>query len=131
MNQLIKTKKKEIMDNSDKGLKTLLLIYFAGHGVMYKNLNNIVAVESNENKRLYGLEAMSRSLSCLEGSYVITIFDCCREYMAPRDTSTRGLNDQDSVPDIYMSSNTNLILVNGCPPNKLVPAYSFIARGFL
>ena len=71
---------------------------------------------------------MSRSLSKLPGSYIITIFDCCREYMAPLDLSTRGLTHE--VPEEYKRSKENFIIINGCPPNKTVPAYSFIAKGF-
>ena len=45
-----------LSDNSDAKLKTLVVIYFAGHGVMFKNENNIVVLESEEKKRLYRLE---------------------------------------------------------------------------
>ena len=106
------------------------MIYFAGHGVMYKNSNHIVVLENDKKKRFYNLEAMTRSLSKIEGSYIITIFDCCREYMAPLDTVTRGLNVDDPVSEEHLHSDTNFIIINGCPPNKTVPAYSFIARGF-
>ena len=81
---------------------------------MYKNVNNIIVVD--ENKKHYELERMSRSLSKLPRSYIITIFDCCREYMAPLDMVTRGLGN-DPVPEDYKRSNENLILINGCPPN--------------
>ena len=101
---------------------------------MFKNENNIVVLESDEKKRLYKLELMARSsLSSILGSYVITIFDCCREYMAPPILNTRGLdddNDDEPVPEKYQHSKTNLIIINGCPPNKFVPATSFISRGF-
>ena len=90
-----------------------MVIYYAGHGVMCKNVNNIVVLEQNEKKRLYKLEEMSRSLSNLPGSYIITIFDCCREYMAPPNTATRGL-DATPVPEEHKRSDTNLILINGC-----------------
>ena len=64
----------------------------------------------------------------------MTIFDCCREYKAAPVQNTRGLrdNDDDYVPvdPKYLHSDTNFIQINGCPPNKFVPAYSFIAKGF-
>ena len=50
--------------------------------------------------------------------------------MAPLDTITRGLNANDPVSEEHLHSDTNFIIINGCPPNKTVPAYSFIARGF-
>ena len=49
--------------------------------------------------------------------------------MAPPNTETRGLSD-DPVPEDYKRSNTNLIIVNGCPPNQTVWTVSFIAKGF-
>ena len=39
--------------------KTLIVIYFAGHGVMLKNENHIVVLESEENKLYYRLEYQS------------------------------------------------------------------------
>ena len=54
--------------------------------------------------------------------------------MAPKDPTTRGLGNNsvgyDPVDQKHLHSDTNLILINGCPPNKFVPAYSFIAKGF-
>ena len=72
-----------LTENLKAEKKTLVVIYYAGHGVMLKNENNIVLLEENENKRLYRLEQHSRALSKFKGSYILTIFDCCREYMAP------------------------------------------------
>ena len=48
--------RKALSDNCDANLKTLVVIYFAGHGVMLKNENNIVVLERDEKKRLYRLE---------------------------------------------------------------------------
>ena len=55
--------------------------------------------------------------------------------------TTRGIgsNEEDAEHDVsapenpedMMHSYTNLILINGCAPNKTVPGYSFIAEGFL
>ena len=101
--------------------------------IMCQNENNIVVLESEEKKRYYKLERMARSLSTYKGSYIITIFDCCREYVPPPSSNTRGLNnfeDEVSVPDEYSHSDTNFIIINGCAPNKTVPGYSFIAKGF-
>ena len=64
-------------------MKTLVVIYYAGHGVMFKNENNIVVIESDQKNRLHRLEHHSRALSKFKGSYIITIFDCCRENMLP------------------------------------------------
>ena len=99
---------------------------------MCKNINNIVVLESEEKKRFFKLEDFTRILSKIKGSYILTIFDCCREYVPYKDPSTRGLNgdDYDEDPKKYLHSDTNYIIVNGCAPNKTVPGYSFISRGF-
>ena len=68
------------------------MIYFAGHGVMCRNVNNIVVLESEERRRFYKLEEFARNLSHEKDCYIITIFDCCREYMAPFNPGTRGLD---------------------------------------
>ena len=52
----MKEYRKAIADNYDAELKTLVVIYYAGHGVMFRNENNIVVLESDEKKRLYRLE---------------------------------------------------------------------------
>ena len=52
----MKKYRRVLSDNSDAKLKTLVVIYFAGHGVMFKNENNIVVLESDVKKRLYRLE---------------------------------------------------------------------------
>ena len=126
-------------ENKNKKKKTLVVIYFAGHGVMLKNQNNIVVLDKDKKKRYFNLELWSRSLSSIEGSYIITIFDCCREYMPVPTTRGIGSNEEDAEHDVsapenpedMMHSYTNLILINGCAPNKTVPGYSFIAEGFL
>ena len=80
---------------------------------MLKNENNIVVLESEEKNRFYNLEAQSRALSSFKKSYVITIFDCCREYMVPLDQNTRGLgNDEDEYDPVdpkYLHSDRNFI----------------------
>ena len=79
----VKKFRKTLNNNSDDDSKTLIVIYFAGHGVMLKNENNIVVLESDKSKRLYRLEYLSQALSEIPNSYIMTIFDCCREYMPP------------------------------------------------
>ena len=65
-------------------MKTLLFVYYAGHGMM----DNCTYVVLN-GKRMYPLEKMLRTLAKADGSYVVAVFDCCREKM-PKE-ATRGL----------------------------------------
>ena len=83
MQDQVKKIRKALNDNNKAEKKTLIVIYFAGHGVMLKNENNIVVLEDDTSKRLYRLEFHSQALSKIPNSYIITIFDCCREYVAP------------------------------------------------
>ena len=82
----------EVQINKKQDLTTLVVFYYAGHGCMYKNQNHIIVLEEDEKKQLFPLEAYMRNMSILKGSYVIAIFDCCREYKEPLPISrTRGL----------------------------------------
>ena len=68
---------------------------------MLKNENNIAVLEDDKSKRFYRLEYHSQALSKIPNSYIMTIFDCCREYMPPPVKQTLGLggNDSDYKPD--------------------------------
>ena len=75
-----------IYENFQKdGSNTLLFVYYAGHGMMdnctYAVLNGA---------RMYPLEKMLRSLAKADGSYVVSVFDCCREKLV--QNATRGFN---------------------------------------
>ena len=41
---------RKTLNNNSTDQKTLIVIYFAGHGVMLKNENNIVVLESDKKK---------------------------------------------------------------------------------
>ena len=63
-------------NQSSAGLNTLVFVYYAGHGMM----DNSTYCVLNEAK-MYPLEKMLRCLAKAKGSYVISVFDCCREDM--------------------------------------------------
>ena len=81
---------------------------------------------------LYNLEARLRSLADLDNSYVIGIFDCCREAydesMFP-PVATRG-GDGNEEREVMVEKGKNLFLIFGCPSNRGVPASSKIAYQF-
>ena len=90
--------------------------------------NQTSAVLPDANHQLYPLEAMIRMIGRLPGSFVIGIFDCCREAVTSK-TKFRGSSDneeEEKEPD----GKDNFILIFGCAPNKKVPQYSFISRAF-
>ena len=74
-----------------------MFVYYAGHGMM----DNTTYLMLNH-KRMYPMEKMLRTLAKADGSYVIALFDCCREKLPP--TSMRGLGkgiENELDDDIY------------------------------
>ena len=76
---------------------------------------------------------MLRSLAKAEGTYVIGLFDCCREKMAA--ATQRGLGGASAgVIDVSggnAETQENFILTYGCPPTEGVPAKSTIANAYI
>ena len=66
---------------------------------------------------------MARVFSEIEGAYVVVIFDCCRENR--NKPEYRASNEVQEYEN--RSTYRNLILINGCSPNKKVAAKSSIA----
>ena len=67
----------EIYDNFSNGLNTLLFVYYAGHGMMD---NCTYSIHNRTDRRWkYPLEKQLRTLARADGSYVVAVFDCCRE----------------------------------------------------
>ena len=64
----------DLHKSSMQGEKTLVFSYYAGHGMSDNNLQ----LQLNE-PRLYPMEKMLRSLAKADNSYVMALFDCCRE----------------------------------------------------
>ena len=81
---------------------------------------------------LYNLEARLRSLGQLDNSFVIGIFDCCREAfdksVFPPEAATRGGDGNEERDDVVeKEEGRNVFLIFGCASNKSVPATSKIA----
>ena len=53
------------------------------------------------------------------------VFDCCRQKL--KDSTRGGEEETKASTDV---SDPNIIIIYGCPPNKLVPAKSTIATAF-
>ena len=89
--------------------------------------DNITKVVLNDTaKPYYPLENMARCFSEIEGAYVMVIFDCCRENRnKPEYRAGNDVPEQESN-----AAYRNLILINGCDPNRKVAAKSSIATEF-
>ena len=70
---------RKISDNSSFNQKTLTVVYYGGHGMMKNNQSQIVLPDESKKIPLYNLEARLRAMGEEDNSYVIGIFDCCRE----------------------------------------------------
>ena len=117
----------DIQQAAMRGERTLIFTYYAGHGLADNNLH----AQLNEAK-IYPIEKMLRSLAKAEGSYVVALFDCCRERLAPG--ASRGAEtEQAGMLDVQSNTETttNFILTYGCPPSEGVPAKSTIAHAYI
>ena len=98
---------------------TLLFVYFAGHGSM----DNTTKAMLN-GKRHYPLEKSLRNLAKCDGSYVMGVFDCCREKL-DASLATRAadiLDDEDDDDNFNVEdSQENFIMTYGCQPSSGVP----------
>lgn len=70
MNETMNT----VYKNHVNGVSTLLFFYYAGHGACDNNTYIILGDGST-----FPLERSLRTISKMIGSYVIGLFDCCRE----------------------------------------------------
>ena len=62
--------------NRQAGHKTLVFIYYAGHGVIK---NRTFAVLNDDSKRVYPIESLVRNLSLEVDCFAIGLIDSCRE----------------------------------------------------
>ena len=111
------------------GLRTLFYFYYAGHGMSDNNLH----LQLNEPK-LYPIEKMLRSLAKADCSYVIALFDCCREKISQEATRGMGAEEDDGLAaaaESMSENHENFIMTYGCPPTEGVPAKSTIAESYM
>ena len=128
-----------IADNWDHGRqKTLIFVYYAGHGVISKGMlhtvcNPPVEFEPNrkpdpENKLIYNIEKSLKGLGEMDGAFVVAIFDCCRENY---EDLTRGGMEEEKIPETDMNMEgqglVNWVLWYGCAANSGVTVNSTIA----
>lgn len=99
-----------------------MFVYFAGHGSM----DNTTKAMLN-GKRHYPLEKSLRNLAKCDGSYVMGVFDCCREKLDP-NLATRGgggamdIDEEDMDDAVNLEdSQENFIMTYGCQPSSGVP----------
>ena len=74
---------------------TLLFVYYAGHGIMDNNTKIVL-----NGPRMYPLEKILRGMATGDGSYIVALFDCCREKLSSGATRGGGNADDDEADDM-------------------------------
>ena len=88
--------------------------------------------DANSKKPLYNLEARLRALGNLDNSFIVGIFDCCRDAFDQSifpPAVTKGIVGKQNT-EVETEKGRNVFLIFGCPSNKSVPATSKIATQF-
>ena len=123
----------QVYMNSKAGDNTLMYCYYAGHGFCDNN-TYIICTDGKS----FPLEKYLRIIGRMDQSYVIGLFDCCREKIAEGDFRGGKKIDLDSLmneleendPSSEQTMHTNYLVTFGCPPSKGVPAKSTIAVAY-
>ena len=63
-----------------------------------------------------------------DGSYIVALFDCCRERIT--DIAQRGAGEEEEDEE-GSQNHENFIITFGCPPTEGVPAKSTIAKTYM
>ena len=109
----------------------MLFVYYAGHGVMDNTTYCVL-----NGKRMYPMEKLLRVIAKQEGSYVMAVFDCCREKLPPQKMRGGGGGAviADEMPeDVELGqavNHENFIITYGCQPSSGVPVKSTLAKTY-
>lgn len=71
--------------------KILLFVYYSGHGVM-DTTTKLVVNEEDADLRYFPLESKLSILSGYRNTYIVTIFDCCREKLPKEEQRGEGVD---------------------------------------
>lgn len=77
----------------------------------------------------YPLESQLRAISNVENSYIVALFDCCRERISDNLRQVLRNSGAQETPD-EDDGGVNLIISFGCKPSSGVPGKSTIAVNY-
>ena len=119
--------KTKLYVNKDQGLKTLVKVYYAGHGAMR---NMTYCVTTDPKKQYYPLENMLMKLSQTENSFVFGIFDCCRDPIKEEQKqATRGGGGESKLGEEELDQReTNCMFMYRVYPNKTAAVSSVFSQ---
>ena len=94
---------------------------------MQDNHSQMVVPDREKKSPLYDLEGRLRALGSIPGSFVIGIFDCCRDAFDQTifpPVELRGVGSEET--EQLIEPGQNVFLIFGCQATKGVPADSEI-----
>ena len=114
-----------VSQNRRAGEKTLVFIYYAGHGVIK---NRTYAVLNDDSKKVYPIESLIRNLSLEPACFSVGLIDACREQIRPEDFQqmVRGGLGSAVMDDNDPDEKGNFILTFGCAPCQFSPQKSHL-----
>jgi len=125
----------KIRTNYDNGKKkTLVFVYYAGHGVLRKAMTSALCdVAPTQAKVFYPLEKQLYCLGHIPGAYVIGAFDCCREEWSPPivEEVKRGIKNNANSAESSDDSDCNCFITFGCMAGREVSAISTLAVEYI
>ena len=80
--------------HKDKSGKTklALFVYYSGHGAM-DTTTKVICNEEELVFRFFNLETNLSLLTAYQNTFVVAVFDCCREQM-PKEAQRGGADDE-------------------------------------
>ena len=109
--------------NYENGIESNVYFFYGGHGIM--ELTTYVVCPRFDRNRpqewRFPVELELKKLSRVNGCYVVSVLDCCRERWVTKDDRYKLPAEEEPTGD------RNLILTFGCPPNCTVDANSLIS----
>ena len=83
--------REELQENERNNEHTFLLLYYAGHGLQ----DTMSLAACNEDKN-YPIERQLRILATIKKSYIVGVFDCCRQKCK---SMKRGTEDEEEIKE--------------------------------
>lgn len=68
----------KIGNNRNEGKKTMVFVYYAGHGIMKGFTKAACDLAKRPMQAFYPLEQQLRTMGSQADAYVMGVFDCCR-----------------------------------------------------
>lgn len=117
-----------LLEEADEGKKTMVFVYYTGHGLMDERSLIVVNDDSTKPKNafMFPLERYIRTISENPNNYMVALFDCCRARVPKKFRNM--LNCDDGGEE---EPSRNLMFIFGCAPTSVVNQKSPLARAFI